>query len=176
VTEPPSKTPVGLYRDLIRERVEAESCHACGRALDVADLAPTADGAAFEEYGLSPRGTARALAATEQLTVHCGQCGAVNHLGTSRTYPAAPPRVPEPPLPWPPSAIAAYRTALRERLAEQPCGRCGFPLASADVLSASGGSAGDDLDLSDEGMARMLAATQSLKVSCRRCRRETCLD
>jgi ribosomal protein L40E len=82
-----------------------------------------------------------------------------------------------PPLPpqhatqrsWAPEPVALHRSLLDVRLAEQRCQRCGASLRSAAVLGVADGTSLDDLGLSDQAAARVLAATERALVLCRRC-------
>ena len=66
-----------LYRDLVQARLSKARCTACGASLAIALQVNTSTsvGPELNELGLSDRGAARYLAATDDLVVDCGQCG-----------------------------------------------------------------------------------------------------
>ena len=81
-SEPPADTPwsaeaVELYRDLVRVRLSNLRCPACGASLASAPRVDTSTmvGPELNELGLSDKGAARYLAATDDLVVLCGRCG-----------------------------------------------------------------------------------------------------
>jgi hypothetical protein len=72
---------------------------------------------------------------------------------------------------WSVGAMDLYSALIRKRLAELKCRACGASLESASVLRALAfvGTLLDELQLSDEGAARFLAAENDLMVACARC-------
>jgi hypothetical protein len=81
----------GAYRSLIRARLKDSPCPRCGHSLENATLVAACEGTTLDEYGLSDRSAAAVLAATELLTVQCGQCGGSCDLGVSLASPPEPP-------------------------------------------------------------------------------------
>ena len=169
VEPPPDGSALDLYRRLVRERLAHVSCPGCGGELQDAHIVRAGGGAALEGY-LSDQGQARLLAATEHWVVHCRRCFLEAEVGElARPFPAPRTELIPPPMPWPVAAVEIYRGGIQERLANATCEGCGGSVANADVLEVSGGTTLDDYDLSDESVARLLAATQHLWVRCPRC-------
>ena len=159
-----------LYRSLIRARMKEHACAGCGESLESASVLWTEDGASFDDYGLSDESVAQVLAATEHLSVRCAGCGTIGDIGASRARTVPPPPVlPGRETPWDPHAAELYESLVRARLREQACSNCSVPLEFASVLRVAGGTALDDYGLSEDAVARLLAATQQLSVRCRQC-------
>ena len=167
---------IAVYRRSLRDRLAGESCHACHQTLHAADFVRGFDGSAFDEYGLGQAATAEALAATEHVIAVCAHCGTENHVGPFRGYGPAPTRVPEPPQPWPAEAVAAHDAAIQDRLRQATCSACGASFAGVKPTSVSGGNFEDAYGLSDTAQARWLALTECIKVTCRACGTQACLQ
>jgi hypothetical protein len=158
-----------LYRSIVGERLRAASCGGCGGSLVNAAVERAEGAVALDEYQLSAPGQARLLAETVHLVLRCPGCGSEAHVGAPpRPWP---PPVPQPPspAPWPAAALEVYRVGIAERLSAACCGGCGAALADSELMAAVGGTSLDDYPLSDESLARLLAATQHLSVRCRDC-------
>ena len=91
-SEPSTDTPwsaraVALYRELVRARLSDGRCATCGASLATALLvrSDTHVGRELNQIGLSDGGAARYLAATDDLIVKCGPCGAQNVVPAERT-------------------------------------------------------------------------------------------
>jgi endogenous inhibitor of DNA gyrase (YacG/DUF329 family) len=167
---PLDPTAARLYRQLVEERLRESACPRCTGSLTGSVITSEDSSSNLEDYPLSDAAQARVLAATVRLVVACAGCGAEVDLDAApHTRPAAAEPEEPPPLPWAPEAIALYRRGIRERLREATCGGCGAALHAAEVERTVGGTTLDDYALSDEGLARLLAATQHLWVSCPTC-------
>jgi hypothetical protein len=71
--------------------------------------------------------------------------------------------------PWATEAVEAHRAQVTERCASRACERCGQPLTSATLLGEKDGASHDDLRLTQESTAKVLAATERLLVQCLAC-------
>jgi predicted RNA-binding Zn-ribbon protein involved in translation (DUF1610 family) len=63
----------------------------------------------------------------------------------------------------------AYWSLIRARLRVEVCRTCGQPLQNGTVLAAGEGTTLEEYGLSDTSVARLLAATELLKVRCPHC-------
>jgi hypothetical protein len=167
---PLDPTAVKLYRQLVDDRLRESSCPGCGTPLSGAAIAFEDSGSTLEDYPLGDTAQAHLLAATVRLGVTCASCGAEAVLGATPGAWQRPAQVLEAPaLPWAREAVAIYHQGIRERLQGASCGCCGGSLREGQVLRTVGGTTLDDYALSDEGLARLLSATQHLWVSCPTC-------
>lgn len=104
--------------------------------------------------------------------------------GSRRHAPPRPPAPPAPPLVkpsvesrsapkerWSDNAVQLYDSIIRSRLAEVCCRGCGEKLESASLIRThtSVGLLLNEYQLGDMAAARLLAATDSLLVECRKC-------
>ena len=82
-----SSGALDLYRVLVRARLGERKCQDCSASLESASVlqANTRFGTLLNESQLSDTGAARLLAATDDLVVACGQCGARNVVPGERT-------------------------------------------------------------------------------------------
>jgi hypothetical protein len=149
-------------------------CPTCGQPLQGGTVLSAGEGTTLEEYGLSDSSAAQLLAATEILTVRCGQCGVVATIGRSlvqRSEIRSP--TADDLRQWRPAAVELCRSIVRVRLSDRVCPACHGSLRDSTVEKAAGGAIFPEFDLDDDAALTAIAWTQCLTVRCVTCGAET---
>jgi hypothetical protein len=165
------------YRSLIQARLREHACQACGHSLEQSAVVRAGEGTTLEEYGLSETAAAHLLAATEVLTVVCGQCGSSCELGTPLQLAPEPRRLTANDMAdWSRAAKGTYESIIAVRLSDRTCEGCGHSLREARVERAAGGAVLPEFDFDDEAALALIAWTQCLKVRCPHCSRRLAIE